>query len=374
MTGKLLLLLAALVGQSPFLVPPPISPRPGLVMSGATQTCANDQVLVDNNGVVGCYWLTNSDPDDLRIRPQANYADGAQTPGDLQLAGGIDEHEFTIANFANCANDTMTITIDGTDYTCVEGTHWTASGSNGATATSLAACMAERATGLASGTASSAKVLVRPSELAMSLTIASSDATCATVANGTPGSVNLWTPVAAKSSMTVTGTLTSNGLTVFDGAVDGVRFMPGWTTIYAVNVTPDTISGGVAWTYANATELSFTVAAGTYYDFYCYGMYTQAVATEGVAISMDCPAVTTYVYTSYVSATSNTETVQQCAADDCPSSGVSNTTFAPGTRFRILGNVTPSGNGTCVMRFAHENTGGSSASAITAGARCVSAS
>ena len=170
----------------------------GSVITGSGTCVGTNSVLRDNAGTVGCQKLSNTAPLGLLVKPQSAYALGTQSAAHLILAGGADEQKITIATYTNCSTDTVTVSVAsgslGTTTTSVltEGTNFTASVSNASTATSLASAI-DALAGV-SATAASGVVSVNTDPGAAAVTLATSDATCDTVANGTGGGVRIYTP------------------------------------------------------------------------------------------------------------------------------------------------------------------------------------
>lgn len=119
------------------------------------------------------------------------------------------------------------------------------------------------------------------------------------------------------------------------------------------NATPNTI--------ADVTGLSFPVTSGVTYHFSALINYTSAVATTGSLWTINGPATTTLSYTSKYTLTATSETTNYVAAYNTPATSNASS-LTTGNIAVIEGIVTPSANGTVVVRFASEIA----SSAITA--------
>lgn len=302
----------------------------GSVITGTGTCVGTNSVLRDSAGTVGCQKLSDTAPLGLLIKPQSAYALGTQSAAHLILAGGADEQKITIATYTNCSTDTVTVSVAsgslGTTTTSVltEGTNWTAATSNAATATSLAAAI-DALAGV-SATAASGVVSVNTDSGAAAVTLATSDATCDTVANGTGGGVRIFTPGLTASnngieiiSTSATGNIirnlydsssnmcighnpassaagssvcsTSGGLAIYDSA-------GGYSLITAVG-TPISLTSGqasTATTYGFRFNPSngFTATSGTQAAVGIIGTINQASGTASTnMLSID--ATTTAV-------------------------------------------------------------------------------
>lgn len=115
-------------------------------------------------------------------------------------------------------------------------------------------------------------------------------------------------------------------------------------------------------TIANVTGLSFAVTGGTTYRFYAMIRYTSAATTTGSRWSISGPANPTLLnYTSRYTLTATAVTTNNATAYDIPASS-SATSLTAGNICVIEGIITPSQNGTVIIRFASEVSN----SAITA--------
>jgi hypothetical protein len=159
----------------------------------AVGTCADGSILFDSNGMLACIETGDQATTRLIAYGEDAYQFSATntTGGNLELRGGLGTTKTTIATYTNCATDTVTVTVvtatASTANVLTEGTGWTAATSNAATATSLASAI-DALAGVGA-TASSAVVGVTADVGTLEVTIATSDATCDTVANGTDGYV-----------------------------------------------------------------------------------------------------------------------------------------------------------------------------------------
>jgi hypothetical protein len=133
-----------------------------------------------------------------------------RTGGDLYLSSGEGANVVQITNFANCAGDTVTITIGGTANVLTEGVSWTAAGSNNDTATSLGSAV-DALTGVGATVMTAYVGVNRDSRYPKPVTVANSDATCATSTNNTNGVIKL--PDGSSTVLTIqTATSTNSGI------------------------------------------------------------------------------------------------------------------------------------------------------------------
>lgn len=205
-------------------------------VSTAVGTCVDGGVMVDVNGVVRCGSDTTTDPDSMIVRSGACYElDGTCTAPDLLLAGGIDTKQYTGVTQANCAGDTLTVSVtDNTGtlnaYALVEGVDFDCLVDDATCAVAIAVVI-DALSGVSSQSSANT-VGVRPADTTIALSLATSDATCATASNGTDGSTGL--PLSQKL--------------VFDVNADGNNYLmsPTDNTLYAY------IEGGIInrWTTA----------------------------------------------------------------------------------------------------------------------------
>lgn len=244
----------------------------GVSLSAAyAATCTGDASIVDNNGLQGAPITTDTAPQGMLMRPQPAFPGGTQTAANAVVAGGIDEIKATIATAANCALNYLDVTVfnsNGTATTtrCTEGTGWTrTNGDNNATAASLEACV-EAITGVSSAP-SSATVLLTPDFGVGMLFVATDDATCITVANGTMGRVLM--PAVAVCPATQLGVTTgciasySGGLRVVDSAGAANK------TISAFSIQGEDNSTATIWVSGNGGGMAvgsngqFSFSSGT---------------------------------------------------------------------------------------------------------------
>jgi hypothetical protein len=129
-----------------------------------------------------------------------------RTGGDLYLSSGEGANVVQITNFANCAGDTVTITIGGTANVLTEGVSWTAAGSNNDTATSLGSAV-DALTGVGATVMTEYVGVNRDSRYPKPITVANSDATCATSTNNTNGKVMI--PDGTSSLMSIQSATTA---------------------------------------------------------------------------------------------------------------------------------------------------------------------
>lgn len=117
-----------------------------------------------------------------------------------------------------------------------------------------------------------------------------------------------------------------------------------------------TNNNAVANTIADITGLSFAVTAGEGYWFRASIDYTAAATTTGARFSVSGPAAPTRLsYRSRYSLTATTQTTNHgLAAYDLPAASNA-TSAATGSNSAIVeGFITPSANGTVILRFASE--------------------
>lgn len=117
------------------------------------------------------------------------------------------------------------------------------------------------------------------------------------------------------------------------------------------NITNNNVSAN---TMADVTGLSFPVVSGTTYRFYAMIRYTSAATTTGSRWSISGPANPTtlnYMSTATLSATS--VSINCATAYDIPAAS-SASSLTAGNICIIEGIITPSANGTVIVRFASE--------------------
>lgn len=166
----------------------------------AASDCSDDSVVFDNNGVQGCGWTSNSAPQALLLKAQACYPGGTQTPANVIIAGGIDELTIAIDDYAQCAGDTVTVTINpkfpfglsGTSTVLTEGVEWSDdSGTDAGTCSSLASAI-DAVSGV-SATCSSTTVYITPDITTYDVFLAEGDATCTTAQDNNASRGNILT-------------------------------------------------------------------------------------------------------------------------------------------------------------------------------------
>ncbi len=120
----------------------------------------------------------------------------------------------------------------------------------------------------------------------------------------------------------------------------------------------------VANTIADITGLSFSVTAGETYRFYAEIDISSAVTTTGGRLSVNGPAAPTRLsYKSIWPTTGSADGISSgLFAYDLPAASLASVAQTTGNIAIIMGYITPSANGTVVLRFASEV----SSSAITA--------
>jgi hypothetical protein len=159
-----------------------------LIANGAGTT---DCVIYDDNGAQGCTRTADEAPNNVVATAQTAWPGATvnTTGADLVLGAGQGRTAITAFTFANCATDTVTVTIDGTATVSTEGTHWTAATSDAATCASLRTRLIA-ISGISSTTNCSGEELrVHKSNTTASISIACSDATCCTATSGTDGGI-----------------------------------------------------------------------------------------------------------------------------------------------------------------------------------------
>lgn len=127
------------------------------------------------------------------------------------------------------------------------------------------------------------------------------------------------------------------------------------TVVLASDVTNNNASAN---TIADVTGLSFSVTADETYWFRAHIWYTAAAGTTGSRWSVSGPSSPTRLgYKSSYSLTTTTQTLNQgLSAYDLPaaSNATSPLTTTGGNTAIVEGIITPSANGTVVIRFASE--------------------
>lgn len=174
----------------------------------------------------------------------------------LFLAGGIGARFFTIEDFSALSGASVTLTTDGVDVTFTEGVDWTASTSNGATATSLASAIG------ASADAVSNIVYIAPVADALSMKLSFSS-------NGA------YEPIASFSDNGSGGTTVTIG--GGNGAPNGAIVDIDGTTNYNHRFTASNAVFGVSFDIATAF-ISNDATGNYYYD----GIATTQIADGSI--------------------------------------------------------------------------------------------
>lgn len=194
---------AAPLGSGALVGPSGLSLSSDLVMGGYDITSADD--------IYATPATTDVAPGTTQLHGHDAFpgATGAnRSGGQLDLSGGIGAHTITIADRTQCTGAVVTATVDGSSYTMTEGVHWSAITSNGAACTSLAATLISvPGISITSGCVSNVLRVV-PENPLNTLAVAISIAGCGTAYNGTDGSVKVWTPLVANSSLESVGSAT----------------------------------------------------------------------------------------------------------------------------------------------------------------------
>ena len=129
------------------------------------------------------------------------------------------------------------------------------------------------------------------------------------------------------------------------------------TTLTTVVLAADvTNNNAVANTIADVTALSFAVTSGVRYYFRAVIHYTAAATTTGSRWSINGPAAPTELrFKSEYSLTTTSQTINEgLSAYDTPAASNA-TSAATGSNIAIVeGFITPSANGTVIVRFASE--------------------
>ena len=188
-----ILLLAALLGQSPFLVPPPTGGPFQLTATSTQMGIAPPNKTDDTNGRP------------LTIHPSnvAANATAARTAGDLVLAGGLDSKTvvFTPAGAnpdtgGNCTiADTVTVTVNGTANVFTYTTYCGGGcATRNAAATALAGAIDAVAgvgatVGTITGGVADAVLITADQPATVSVLLAQNDASCTAISGGTDGLV-----------------------------------------------------------------------------------------------------------------------------------------------------------------------------------------
>jgi hypothetical protein len=130
-----------------------------------------------------------------------------------------------------------------------------------------------------------------------------------------------------------------------------------------VSLSADVINNNaVANTLADVTGLSFSVTSGVTTNFSCQVIYTAAATTTGSRWSINGPATSLLAYRSEYARLATAVTTDNLVAYNTPAASNTTSAATTGNVARIEGMLTPSANGTVIVRFASEVA----ASAITA--------
>jgi len=113
---------------------------------------------------------------------------------------------------------------------------------------------------------------------------------------------------------------------------------------------------------ADATGLSFSATSGTTYRFHAQIIYSAAASSTGSVWSMNAPATTLLGFTCQYALTTATSTITYSSVVNTPTTANVSSANSAGNMAIIDGILTPSANGTVIVRFASEVA----ASAITA--------
>lgn len=117
---------------------------------------------------------------------------------------------------------------------------------------------------------------------------------------------------------------------------------------------------------ADVTGLSFPVASGRTYKFRFVAEVASAATTTGVGLGVNGPTVTRITYRSHIPTTASTDTIAHVTGTTLDSytasTDVASTT---GNLCLLEGIVTPSADGTMILRFKSEV--GASAVTVKAG-------
>lgn len=114
-------------------------------------------------------------------------------------------------------------------------------------------------------------------------------------------------------------------------------------------------------TFTDCVGLSFAVTSGTTYHFRATIIYDSAATATGAVFAVSGPAFTRLGYRSRYSLTTSSEITNYVSAYDSPAAAAATSAMTTGNTASLEGTVTPSANGTLIVRFATETDG----SAIT---------
>lgn len=154
-------------------------------------TCLDNGLLIDNKGVQGCTYSVDVVPKDIDLYGHSAWSGSTinTTGSNISLAGGDGTSRYTIVDYTQCTGDTMTLTANGTAYPLVEGINWLATTSNDATCTFLASAMI--GTGAVYASCTGAVMYFKRSPGVSSFSVATGDASCATIFNGADGKIEM---------------------------------------------------------------------------------------------------------------------------------------------------------------------------------------
>jgi len=223
-----------------------------LVAGSSGITTAGDFCL-DGYDVTNTALETDAAPRSLEVYAPSAWAGASSntTGGSIVQAPGTGTRQFSVVGYTNCSSDTMTITINGSASTCVEGTGWDAVTDNATSCIGLAACI-DALSGVSAECSGTTVRVTKDAGTYKIDSVATSDVTCATVINGTDGTMKL------QANTSVAGTLAVSGTSSFTGAITAIGGVSG------------TLSGPLNGSHATLTGFfrlsnpgSITVAAAT---------------------------------------------------------------------------------------------------------------
>jgi hypothetical protein len=182
--------------------------------------------------------------------------------GAMNIAGGIGSMKITVADYTQCATDTLTITVNGADTVLTEGTEWNDATSNNATAGTIAAAIDTALAAYMDATAASAVVTVVPVPGdTFGVVLATSDTNCLTIVDGAEGAIRLWGNVdlegndffgLASDSDTYIHRSAANTWQCVAGGTTAATFNATGATLYSLDVTGGLITEGdgtYSWTH-----------------------------------------------------------------------------------------------------------------------------
>jgi len=252
----------------------------GSLQSDNAGVCAANDTVYDINGVITCYPSADTVPAALVYKSRSAWpaATVNTTGSDLVLAPGQGSTRITVSNNANCgAGDTITVTINGTANVLTRGTQWTEGANAAATCTAVrTAVIALAGIDATATTCNSAELDIYRNANGYDVAVATNDATCFTVVNGTDGQARVF------GSLTVTGSITSlisafvtsnvfaqrfSGLFLDNGAADtgdtGLVRIQNGGTLASGEANPTGADGTIIYTTENTWAFSSPVAIGT---------------------------------------------------------------------------------------------------------------